>query len=76
MSWKKRLKISREIALALNYLHSVRIIHRDLKPANILLQTMSDMTVRLCDFGIAKRVSGLRINKNHLHAVDQIIEDT
>jgi serine/threonine-protein kinase PpkA len=46
------LKITREIASALDYAHERGYIHRDIKPDNILFR--NDGSSVLCDFGIAK----------------------
>lgn len=45
-------RFTRQILLALQYLHRKGIIHRDLKPQNMLIS--SDHVLKLCDFGQAK----------------------
>src|SRR5438445_21798 len=46
------IRIVRQIANALSYLHRQEIIHRDIKPSNILLD--SNGRALLTDFGIAR----------------------
>ena len=45
------VRITREIAGALEYAHARDVVHRDIKPENILL---AQGHARLADFGIAR----------------------
>lgn len=45
------------ILAGLKYLHSAEVLHRDLKPANVLIN--EDCSVKVCDFGLARSVSGI-----------------
>jgi serine/threonine-protein kinase len=48
------LRITRELAGALGYAHSLGLVHRDIKPENILL---SHSHAVLADFGIARAIT-------------------
>ena len=58
------LKITRQLAETLQYVHDQGVIHRDLKPENILITR--DGCVKLADFGIALRLASRRLTFNHL----------
>jgi len=54
---RERLRLFRAVCEAVLYAHRQAVIHRDLKPSNILVK--DDGSVRLLDFGIAKRLESL-----------------
>jgi len=49
------LKLSRQLALALEHCHNHNVLHRDVKPENLLIDP-SNHILRLCDFGSARQV--------------------
>jgi serine/threonine protein kinase len=51
-SWSETIRIGVQTCRALKHAHDRGIVHRDIKPGNVLL--MSDGSVKLSDFGIAK----------------------
>lgn len=57
MSHEEIVCICKQILLGLSYLHKRQIIHRDIKPDNILMSTHFPYTVKICDFGSAKKIS-------------------
>lgn len=53
---QEALRVTRDIALVLDYAHSRGIVHRDVKPSNLMVDNSGK--VFLTDFGIAKVVEG------------------
>ena len=54
---------------AIKYLHESNVLHRDLKPANVLIN--EDCTVKLCDYGLARSISGIESAQMILSAADR-----
>lgn len=66
IAWQVRIRWARDIAKAMNYLHSrvPPIVHRDLKSLNILLDQSG--CVKLCDFGMARTKEHTYIATKHI----------
>eukprot|EP01111_Echinosteliopsis_oligospora_P015443 TRINITY_DN6119_c0_g1_i1.p1 TRINITY_DN6119_c0_g1~~TRINITY_DN6119_c0_g1_i1.p1 ORF type:complete len:585 (-),score=151.22 TRINITY_DN6119_c0_g1_i1:89-1843(-) len=55
----QRIKMAKDAALGVNWLHGIcKIIHRDLKSANLLVD--GNMTVKVTDFGFAENIKSDR----------------
>ncbi|KAA3464416.1 serine/threonine-protein kinase EDR1 isoform X1 [Gossypium australe] len=52
LSWRRRLKMLRDICRGLMCMHRMKIVHRDLKSANCLVN--KHWTVKICDFGLSR----------------------
>jgi hypothetical protein len=50
------IRLVRQVALGLQEAHRFQLVHRDIKPANLILG--SDGTLKVTDFGLAKRAGG------------------
>jgi len=70
-------RIIAEVALALEYAHSMGVVHRDIKPANIILT--SNGSPKVMDFGVARldssnlTVEGQFIGTPNFMAPEQIL---
>ena len=51
LPWNLRLKLAKDAAKGMSYLHSRKLIHRDLKPQNLLVN--SEWSCKVSDFGIS-----------------------
>ncbi len=59
-------RLFRQACLGLAAAHRRAIVHRDIKPANLFLHSSDrgEISVKICDFGIAKRTSTDAINQS------------
>ncbi|XP_042385319.1 RAF proto-oncogene serine/threonine-protein kinase-like isoform X5 [Zingiber officinale] len=55
LSWRKRLKMLRDICRGLMCIHRMKIVHRDLKSANCLVD--KHWAVKICDFGLSRIIT-------------------
>jgi len=55
LSYTKTKSAMRDLVSAINYLHRHFIVHRDVKPHNLLVHQTLPLSLRLTDFGIARR---------------------
>jgi serine/threonine-protein kinase len=56
------INYSQQALFALGYAHAHGVVHRDIAPANIIVKP--DGTVKLTDFGLAKRTTDVRLTRS------------
>ncbi|KAL2474021.1 Mitogen activated protein kinase kinase kinase-related [Forsythia ovata] len=59
LSWRRRLKMLRDICRGLMCIHRAKMVHRDLKSANCLVN--KHWTVKICDFGLSRIMADAQI---------------
>jgi eukaryotic-like serine/threonine-protein kinase len=52
----RALGVLRQVASALDYLHTRGVVHLDVKPGNIMIDCEAGDTIKLIDFGLARRL--------------------
>jgi len=62
LSWKTKVHISMDTAMACYYLQMKNILHRDLKSQNILLT--ENYRAKLCDLGLARALGDSAANRH------------
>ncbi|XP_062007774.1 probable serine/threonine-protein kinase SIS8 isoform X4 [Rosa rugosa] len=55
LSWRRKLKMLRDICRGLMCIHRMKIVHRDLKSANCLVN--KHWAVKICDFGLSRMMT-------------------
>ena len=64
LSVRERLQVFVKVCRAIHYAHQHGVIHRDIKPSNILvIDATSSHEPKVIDFGIAKAIGGMRLEK-------------
>ncbi|KAL2937401.1 putative serine/threonine-protein kinase SIS8 [Bienertia sinuspersici] len=62
LSWRRRLKMLRDICRGLMCIHRMKIAHRDLKSANCLVN--KHWAVKICDFGLSRIMTDSTIGES------------
>ncbi|RIB03333.1 kinase-like domain-containing protein [Gigaspora rosea] len=70
LEWTDKLRIAKEIALGLLFLHNNNIIHRHLHSKNILIHQGQP---KITDFGVSKNINEINSNSN-VHGMPAYIE--
>jgi serine/threonine protein kinase/formylglycine-generating enzyme required for sulfatase activity len=69
-----RLRLFRQICLAVQHAHAKGVVHRDLKPSNILVSDQDgEAFPKVIDFGVAKAAAGQLTDKTLHTRIEQVI---
>ncbi|XP_034827894.1 LIM domain kinase 1 isoform X1 [Maniola hyperantus] len=56
LRWCERVRLARDVAAGVGYLHRMNVIHRDLNSHNCLIRPGEELSVVVADFGLARIV--------------------
>ncbi|KAF0502373.1 kinase-like protein [Gigaspora margarita] len=72
LQWTDKLRIAKEIAFGLSFLHNYDIIHRDLHSKNILINQSQP---KIADFGLSKQMNEMSMTSNSIvHGMPAYVE--
>lgn len=57
-------RVAKQLATALDHLHTRNLVHRDVKLDNILIFKSDFSRIKLCDFGETRRVNSVVLRRN------------
>lgn len=57
-------RVAKQLAAALEYLHSMELVHRDVKLDNILVFKSDFSRIKLCDFGETRKSGSIIFRRN------------
>jgi serine/threonine protein kinase len=80
LDYRKGMRVVQQVLRYLRLAHSCNILHRDVRPSNIIvcapLDGVSDLHVRLADWGLAAETSGGEFRDTMLVGVPLYVSDS
>ncbi|KAF0501371.1 kinase-like protein [Gigaspora margarita] len=71
LEWPEKIRLTRQIAEGISYLHEIDITHRDLHTSNILIHNKN---VKISDFGFSKKLNSIAIISSKFYGAIPFID--